>query len=145
MEKVTITRVFTKERTSKAGKPFTSLSIQTKEHGEKWIGGFKNKQTENWKEGDVVEIKITQSGEYLNFEVPKLEEKNAEMTEKLNREIIGMRLQLAKIEAILSVPGLSTEIEKYVKEYMLKVGLTQKADEYKDLPEYEDGDLDIPF
>lgn len=145
MEKVTIEKIFTKERTSNAGKPFTSLSIITKEHGDKWIGGFKNKQTEKWKEGDVVEIKITQNGEYLNFEVPSVEDKSNEVISKLNHEFIGMRLQLGRIEAILSIPGLSGALEKYIKEYLNKEGYT-KTEEPIDEGVPEDFDLDnTPF
>lgn len=76
MEKVTIEKIYTKERLSKDGKPFTSLAIITKEHGTRWISGFKNDITKNWKEGDVVEITITQNGEYLNFEAIEQEVKN---------------------------------------------------------------------
>ena len=48
--KVTITRISKKDKTSAAGKPFTSLGLQTKEHGEKWLSGFDGKDTKTWKD-----------------------------------------------------------------------------------------------
>src|ERR1700687_3657973 len=72
LKKVKITNVSRKERISnKTGKPFTSLGLQTEEYGEKWMSGFNNTQTANWKAGDTVEIEVEQKGEYLNFNVPR--------------------------------------------------------------------------
>lgn len=62
-----ITFIKRTERTSKAGKPFTSLSLKVESRGDKWVGGFGDKKNEHWKEGDVVDILITPNGEYLNF------------------------------------------------------------------------------
>lgn len=77
MEKVTLTRVFATDKKkdgtplmSKKGKPYTRMGIQCKEHGEKWISGFKNADNSEWKEGDVVELTLVQNGEFLNFELP---------------------------------------------------------------------------
>lgn len=70
--KLNLTFVKRAERTSKAGKPFTSLSIKTTQYGERYLSGFGNKANENWKEGDEVEVaEVVQKGEYLNFEMPK--------------------------------------------------------------------------
>jgi hypothetical protein len=61
-----------KERVSaKTGRPFTSLGIKTEEHQERWLSGFENDITKNWKIGDVVEIELTTKGDYLNFSTPK--------------------------------------------------------------------------
>lgn len=81
MEKGTITKVFRKQETSKDGKPYTRLAIKTQERGDRYLSGFGNKWNENWKEGDVVEIEVTeatakdkQGRPYLNFRsVSKLE------------------------------------------------------------------------
>jgi hypothetical protein len=81
VETVTLAFVFTKERVSKkSGKPFTSMSIKTKEHGEDvWLSGFQNKENRDWKEGDVVEIaieeKVVDGKTYLNYSVPTEDQK----------------------------------------------------------------------
>ena len=81
MIKLTLTSITRTPRTSKDGKPFTSVSIKAKEYGEKFISGFGNKANENWKVGDEVEVaaviekpstnKQGQPVVYLNFEMPK--------------------------------------------------------------------------
>ena len=70
--KVVLTAVNRKQRTSqRTGKPFTSLGIKTQEHGEKWLSGFDNAYTKDWKAGDTVEIEVEVKGEYLNWSLPK--------------------------------------------------------------------------
>lgn len=81
------------------GRPYTRLSIQTQEHGAKWLSGFNNAQTANWKEGDSVEMEVTEKGEYLNFSVPKKEDKNAEILEKIQNTLVAHRLLLEEIKA----------------------------------------------
>lgn len=81
MTKLTLTQVTRTQRTSKDGKPFTSLTIKANEYGQKFLSGFGNKANENWKEGDTVEVEnivekpgVNKKGEsvvYLNFEMPK--------------------------------------------------------------------------
>jgi len=66
-----LTYVNRTQRTSKAGKPFTSLSIKTDKHGDRFLGGFGNKDNESWQVGDSVEIDVVENGQYLNFEMPK--------------------------------------------------------------------------
>lgn len=71
MEQVTLTAINRYQKTSAAGKPYTSVSITTEEHGGRKISGFGNKDNESWKAGDTVEIEIESKGEYLNFSTPK--------------------------------------------------------------------------
>lgn len=68
---VTITKISRKDRVSKAGKPFVSLGIMTKQHEERWLSGFDGPETKDWKIGDTVEIDVAEKGEYLNFTLPK--------------------------------------------------------------------------
>ena len=69
---VTITNLSRKERVSnRTGKPFVSLGLQCTEFGEKWLSGFDNAQTKDWKRGDKVEVEIEEKGQYLNFSVPR--------------------------------------------------------------------------
>ena len=67
MQKVTITKVFRGKQSTKYGEK-DKVAIKTVEHGEeKWISSFKTQGTENWKEGDVVEINVEERNGYLNF------------------------------------------------------------------------------
>lgn len=68
---VTITAISRKDKTSKAGKPFVSLGLKTREHGEKWLSGFGNVGNRDWKIGDTVDIDIEQKGDFLNFTMAK--------------------------------------------------------------------------
>jgi hypothetical protein len=57
---------------SKAGKPYARVLLKFEEYKDgkgnyKWISGFGNKRTWEWKAGDDVEPIITENGEYLNF------------------------------------------------------------------------------
>lgn len=79
--KVTLTRVARADKEIK-GKLVPTIGIKTKEHGESWLNSFKLKGTENWNDGDVVEIsvveKVVNGKTYLNFEAeqpidPRLE------------------------------------------------------------------------
>lgn len=62
-----ITYVNRSAKTSKAGKPYTSLSLKVESRGDKFINGFGNKSNEAWKIGDTVDILIEEKGQYLNF------------------------------------------------------------------------------
>ncbi len=64
-------------------RPYTRLVIRVKEYGEKQLSGFDNPQTQNWKEGDEIEAEVEQKGEYLNFKLPKKEDKVAEALERI--------------------------------------------------------------
>lgn len=62
-----MTRVFRKDQETRYGiKP--KISIQTKEHGDKWLSTFKTRGTENWTEGMEVVINVQEKGDFLNFD-----------------------------------------------------------------------------
>ena len=65
MEKITY--IARKPMTSKAGKPFTSLSLKVESRGDRFISGFGNKSNEHWVVGQEVDIIIEEKGQYLNF------------------------------------------------------------------------------
>lgn len=73
--KVTLSNIFREQKTSAAGKPYTSVRIKTQEHGDKQLSGFGNAGNKDWKEGDTVEINVTEKVSngrtFLNFENPK--------------------------------------------------------------------------
>lgn len=102
--KVTLTRVFSTDKNkdgtplmSKLGKPYSKMSIKCVEHGDKWLGGFKNRDNENWKEGDQVDIIVKQNGDFLNYEVPKAEDKLAMRVSALEVEVMQLRNAVAKM------------------------------------------------
>ena len=75
---VTITKVFRTKldrdknplKTSD-GRDYERLSIKTQEHGDRWLSVFGNEYNQNWGEGTVIDIEVTeaQKGDqvYLNF------------------------------------------------------------------------------
>jgi hypothetical protein len=95
MQKVTITKINRQDRVSqRTGKSFTSVGIQTQEHGDKWLSGFEDNSTKYWVEGKEVMINVERkmsadgSREFLNFKpVTKtqvLEQKMAEMERRVS-------------------------------------------------------------
>lgn len=108
---------------TKDGRPYTRLSIKTQQHGDKWLSGFDNPQTKSWEEGQEVEIEVTENGEYLNFSVPKREDKVDQKLEQILNKLTGI--------------GIAIEI--------IKGRLEGKTSTYP-TPEDEDIDLDAsPF
>lgn len=96
MEKLTLTKVFraTTNRdgtplVSKNGKPYTRLLLKAEKYGDKWISGFGNSSNASWKDGDTVEVQVTQNGDYLNFETPKREDKIEARLKKLEDAVFG--------------------------------------------------------
>lgn len=105
---ITLTAVSRKEKTSKAGKPFTSVGIRCNEYGERWLSGFANKDNAGWKVGDTVEVDVETKGEYLNFSVPKASMSplgnagNAEIKNYLEFKIMPVLAQFHKELVIIS-------------------------------------------
>lgn len=88
---------------SKDGKPYTKLSIKTKETGDKYVGGFGNKANEAWKVGDVVEIIVEQNGEYLNFKLPNKDDAQNERISKLEGRVTKLDLSVERrVEELFS-------------------------------------------
>ena len=99
MEKVTINKINRTERVSaRTKKPYTSLGLLVNEYGSEWLSGFGSKDNALWKEGDTVEIIITEvvkdGKTYKNFETPKKEAQASMDTEKILNAIAGLRLEL---------------------------------------------------
>lgn len=72
-----ITKVFRSDKKKdgtpligRSGKPYTKVSIKTIEYGDRWVGGFGGQWNSGWKEGDVVDIEVEDTGQYLNFNRP---------------------------------------------------------------------------
>ncbi len=141
-KKVKLTMVNRKERIStKTGKPFTSLGIKTEEYGDKWLSGFDNAATRNWKDGDTVEIVVESKGEYLNFKLPEVTKEDrfgasaAELKNMLTFEVIK-RLDMIlasndRMYRLLEQIG-GADPELIDKSFQEKI-----ADEPEDLPPIE--------
>lgn len=140
---VKITKIYTTDKDkqgnaliAKSGRPYTRLSIKTQEYGDKWISGFKGKESGTWREGDTVEVNITekQTGDktYLNFEVPKKEDENEKRLVGVEMKMSGLALRMGIIEERL---GIKTPADYSNKEIGNKV-------EY---PDEEHNPDEIPF
>jgi hypothetical protein len=106
MQKITITRVYVSDKDKNGvpfvgkttGKPYKKLALKAVEYSDKWLSGFQNKDNENWKEGDVVDVIIKQNGEYLNFETPKAEDKLASRLSALEVQVMNLTNSVAKLQ-----------------------------------------------
>lgn len=100
--KITLTRIFISDKNkdgtplmSKLGKPYSKMSVKCVEHGDKWLSGFKGKENEFWKEGDQVYVILKQNGDFLNYEVPKAEDKLAMRVSAIEVDIMQLKNALA--------------------------------------------------
>lgn len=103
-EKITIARIgsFNTDKQgnkliNKNGKPYTRVLIDTTD-GRK-MSGFGSQETSNWNEGMEVEVEVTESNGYLNFNLPK-KEAVSEMAIKtaVDQMLQPIRMSLARIE-----------------------------------------------
>ena len=108
MEKVKLTRVYTTNKDkqgnalmSRNNKPYTRMSIQCTQYGTQWLSGFQNQSNQNWKEGDEVEIIVKKDGQYMNFEVPKIEDKVNSQVGELSAKMDAMNSKLNAIWEVL--------------------------------------------
>lgn len=84
MKKFTITKIYRTKKDkegnplkTKDGRDYERVAIKVKEMGDDWISGFGSNRNQNWKEGDVVELEISQkyapNGKvYNNFKEPNV-------------------------------------------------------------------------
>ncbi len=96
--KLTLKRVIRRQKDkagnkllTKAGKEYERVSIQTEEHGDKWLSGFGSSWNDNWNEGDVVNAKVEQKGEYLNFSKEDPMEGFDARLKRLEDEVFGSK------------------------------------------------------
>ena len=70
MEKLKIERLFKGKKETKFGEKDTvAIKVSSPKYADKWISTFKTKGTESWKEGDEVEITVTEKNGFYNFDV----------------------------------------------------------------------------
>lgn len=153
MQQVKLTKIYTTDKDkqgnpllSTKGRPYTRMSIKTNEYGEKWISGFQGKENSNWKEGDTVEviIKKTERGgtEYLNFEVPKQEDKTKDELVKISLQLSGIKLL---VQQIADTVGVNNKIQAV--NLPTHAGIMQPANlpSSVNYPEEDINPEDIPF
>lgn len=103
-KKLTLTFVKSFPKTSISGENYTSVSIKSKEYGDKYLSGFGNKDNQNWKVGDVVEVLVKQvlkdGKEYLNFEMPKNVTKSQNNSEVLH-QIEVLKTKISRLSALI--------------------------------------------
>lgn len=113
--KITLTRVLISDKDKEGnplvakatGKAYSRLSVKCVEHGDKWLSGFKGKENEFWKEGDQVDVIVKQNGEFLNYDVPKAEDKLAMRVSALEVEVLNLKNGLARGSSAQFTPAAS--------------------------------------
>lgn len=114
---LTLTKVVRKDTdkegkplTTKDGRPYTRLGIQTREHGAKWLSGFSAPWNQSWKEGDTVECDVEQKGEYLNISKPDPLTEFAKKLTHLGLEFWKLEDRVKKLEA--AQPKVNVQVSK---------------------------------
>lgn len=117
---VTLTKIthLTKDRDgnplmTKAGKPYVRCLINTVEHGEKALSGFGGPATNSWKEGDKVNLEVEESGQYLNFKVPRQSGVSNEKLDQILNKLTGISINQ---QIIMEHMGVKRGEEKPVEE-----------------------------
>ena len=104
-KKLTLTFVKSTPKVSASGKNYTSVSIKTQEYGDKYLTGFGNKDNQNWKVGDSVEVVIKQilkdGKEYLNFEMPKTASKPFANDNEVLHQIEVLKTKISRLSALV--------------------------------------------
>lgn len=131
-EKLTITGVWRNDRTSAQGKPYTSVSIKTREYGDKYLSGFGAAWNTDWQVGTEVELEVTKKPgkdkegkivEYLNFTKPN-------PMEDFAKSLMSLMTRVSKLEEQMRELG--------------KPKITVEATPAT-LPEPPDVDTNLPF
>ena len=105
METVKITKIYRSMKDkngnplkTKDGRPYERVAIKTTQYGDKYISGFGGKGNLEWKEGDEVQIEISENGEYLNFDMPKASSASPELLVKINQILENTITIINKLE-----------------------------------------------
>ena len=88
----------------------------TREHGEKWLSGFGNKDNAGWNVGDDVEIDVEQKGEYLNFSTPKNTNGTDKPTASTSADIAWIKNTLS-MKVIPMLESINSKLEEEGDDY----------------------------
>ena len=105
-KKVTLTMVshILKQKKDGSG-AFLSCSLKCEELGDVYISGFGGERTQNFRVGDVVEVYLEESGEYMNFRLPS--EREVELrkeNERMQKENEAYKSRLAEASLPVDLP-----------------------------------------
>lgn len=124
MEKLTYLKRDTTDRegnalTTKDGRPYTRMSIKVDSKGDRYVSGFGTSENAGWKVGDEVDITIVEAAAkdkngrpYLNFSMPKKEDKIDDKLEMILNRIVSIKLELAAIRSFVEPKKKSYETEE---------------------------------
>lgn len=96
MEKVTVTRVYRKNISTKFGEK-EKTAIKTVEYGDRWISTLDSRAL-NITDGDVIECKVEEKGDFLNLILPKAEDLLLVKVEELEKRLSVIEKSLEKHE-----------------------------------------------
>ena len=93
MKKYTITRIWKGIKETKFGNKPT-VRLQVMEHGDTWLSTFKvTPAMDNWKEGDAVELNVSEKNGYLNFDTQSNPQSElADRVAKLEQAVFGNKV-----------------------------------------------------
>lgn len=81
---------------TKDGRLYTRLVIGAEGY-EKTLSGFDGKETKDWAVGSEVEVEVEQKGDYLNFRVPKKDDKTTELIETIKFSLSSLHQKIDEI------------------------------------------------
>ena len=134
IQKLTLTTVIRKAQVSaRTNKPYTSLSIKTKEHGDRYLSGFGSAKTDSWKEGDVVTLEVTESEKLDKNGRPYLNWDHIDQEKLMEQRILDIERRLKILEnkgltsAGIPVPDFHENTPEEQEEYVQKMSDYEKA------------------
>lgn len=97
---------------SKAGKPYTRMTLKVESKGDRYISGFGNASNKDWSVGDEVDITIVEAEKtdkegrpYLNFSQPKSVDKIGDDIAIIKKDITTLLLLMRDIKDNTSKKG----------------------------------------
>jgi hypothetical protein len=105
-EKITYIKRETSDREGNAlktrdNRPYTRVLLKVESKADRYISGFGSDFNAKWEVGDAVDITITESDKkdkngvaYLNFTMPKKEDKVDEKLELILNKLVGLQLEI---------------------------------------------------
>lgn len=66
-------------------------AIKTTEYADKWLSTFASTECADWQKGDIVDIEVTQKGEFLNFRPIPLRVKVAKLEQDMQNVMLFLK------------------------------------------------------
>lgn len=117
MSRVTLVRVFRGPKETKFGTK-DSVAFKCVEYGEKWISTFKvTPEMKDWKEGDVVEVNISERNGFMNFDTAPNPTAGLEARVKVIEDQLGITNKAATPKPVQSAQDVANELNEDVPEF----------------------------